>query len=87
MGTATISVCNKSLFLACFLYCFRNYRSVEVFTEIMPRIMRWVGHVALMGGERKVNIVLMGNPEGKRPLRRPRSRWENGMRMYLRETG
>jgi hypothetical protein len=87
MKTATMSDCNKSVFLACFLYCFRNYRSVEVFREIKPRRLRWVGHVARMGGERKENIVLMGNPEGKRPLRRPRRRWENGIRMYLREIG
>jgi hypothetical protein len=49
--------------------------------------MRWVGHVARMGDERKVYNVLMGNPEGKRPLERPRSRWEDGIRMDLREIG
>jgi hypothetical protein len=40
-----------------------------------------------MGEERKVYKVLAGNPEGKRPLGRPRRRWEDGMRMDLRETG
>jgi hypothetical protein len=40
-----------------------------------------------MGKERKVYKVLVGKPEGKRPLGRPRHRWENGVRMDLREIG
>jgi hypothetical protein len=40
-----------------------------------------------MGGERKVYKVLVGKPEGKRPLGRPRHRWEDGIRMYIREIG
>jgi hypothetical protein len=40
-----------------------------------------------MGEERKVYKVLVGKPEGKRPLRRPRHRWEDGIRIDLRETG
>jgi hypothetical protein len=51
------------------------------------RRMRWVGHVACMGEERKVYKVLVGKPEGKRPLGRPRRRWKDGIRMDLRETG
>jgi hypothetical protein len=43
--------------------------------------------VARMGEERKVYKVLVGKPEGKRPLGRPRRRWEYGVRMDLRETG
>jgi hypothetical protein len=50
-------------------------------------MMRWAEHVARMGGERKLYRVLVGNPEGKKPLRRPRSRWGYRMRMDLRETG
>jgi hypothetical protein len=38
-----------------------------------------------MGEERKVYKVLVGKPEGRRPLRRPRRRWEDGVRMVLRE--
>jgi hypothetical protein len=49
--------------------------------------MRWVGHVACMGEERKVYKVLVGKTEGKRPLKRMRCRWEDGIRMNLRETG
>jgi hypothetical protein len=51
------------------------------------RRMRWAGHVARMGEERKVYKVLMGKSEGKRPLGRPRRRWEDGIRMDLREIG
>jgi hypothetical protein len=40
-----------------------------------------------MVDERKVYRILMGKPEGKRPLRRPRRRWKNGIRMVLRENG
>jgi hypothetical protein len=49
--------------------------------------MRWAGHVARMGEDRNVYTVLMGKPEGKRPLGRPRRRWEDGIRMDLREIG
>jgi hypothetical protein len=43
--------------------------------------------VACMGEKRKVYKFLVGNPEGKRPLGRPRRRWEDGIRMDLREIG
>jgi hypothetical protein len=49
--------------------------------------MRWAGHVARMGEETKVYKVLVGNPEGKRPLGRPWRRWEDGIRMDLRDIG
>jgi hypothetical protein len=49
--------------------------------------MRWAGHVECVGEERNVYIVLMGKPGGKRPLGRPRRRWEDGIRMDLREIG
>jgi hypothetical protein len=47
--------------------------------------MKWAGHVACMGEESKVYKVLVGKPEGKIPLGRPRRRWEDGIRMDLRE--
>jgi hypothetical protein len=47
--------------------------------------MRWAGHVARKGQGRNVYRVLVGKPEGKRPLERPRHRWENGMKMDLGE--
>jgi hypothetical protein len=55
--------------------------------RIKSRRMRWAGHVARMGEERNVYRILMGKPEGKRRLGRPRRRWEDGIRMDLREIG
>jgi hypothetical protein len=49
--------------------------------------MRWAGHVANMGEERKAYKVLVGTPKGKRPLGRLRHRWKDGIRMDLREIG
>jgi hypothetical protein len=49
--------------------------------------MRWAGHVARLGEERKVYKVLVGKPKGKSPLGRSRCRWEDGIRMDLREIG
>jgi hypothetical protein len=63
------------------------YSSPEIIRQIKSRRMRWAGHVARMGEERKVYRVLVGKPEGKRPLGRQRHRWEHGIRMDLRETG
>jgi len=47
--------------------------------------MRWAGHVALMGERRDVYRVLVGKPEGNRPLERPRRRWEDNIKMDLQE--
>jgi hypothetical protein len=64
------------------LYSFpNNIRQIE------SRKMRWAGHVARIGEERNVYKVLVGKAEGKRPLGRLRRRWEDGMRMDLREIG
>ena len=49
--------------------------------------MRWAGHEARMEESRGVYRVLMGKPEGKRPLRRPRHRWEDKIKMDLQEIG
>jgi len=49
--------------------------------------MRWAGHVARMGEARVVYRVLLGKPEGKKPLGRPRCRWVNNIRMDLQEVG
>jgi hypothetical protein len=63
------------------------YFSPNIISQIKSRRMRWVGHVARMGEERNVYRVLVGKPEGKRPFRRPRRRWEDGIRKDLREPG
>jgi hypothetical protein len=49
--------------------------------------MRWAGHVARMVEGRGVYRVLVAKPEGKRPLGRPRRRWEDNIRMDLQEVG
>jgi hypothetical protein len=63
------------------------YSSPDIIRQIKSRTMRWAGHVALMGKTRKMYRVLVGKPEEKRPLGRPRRRWEDGIRIYLREIG
>ena len=54
---------------------------------IKSKRMRWAGHVARMGEERSVYRVLVGKPEGKRPLGRPRRRRVDNIRMVLQEVG
>jgi len=51
------------------------------------RRMRWAGHVARMGESSGIYRVLVGNPEGKRPLVRPRHRWEDNSKMDLQGVG
>jgi hypothetical protein len=54
---------------------------------VKSRRMRWAGHVARTGEDRGVHRVLVGKPEGKRPLGRPRRRWENNIKMNLQDVG
>jgi hypothetical protein len=63
------------------------YSSSNITGQIKSRRMRCVGHMVRMGGERKLYKILVGKPKGKRPLRRPRRRWEDGIRMNFREIG
>ena len=64
------------------LYC-----SPNIVRVIKSRRMRWTGHVARMGEEKGLYRVLVGKPEGKRPLGRPRRRWVDNIRMDLQEVG
>jgi len=64
------------------LYC-----SPNIVRVIKSRRMRWAGHVACMGEERGVYRFLVGKPEGRRPLGRPRRRWVDNIRMNLQEVG
>jgi hypothetical protein len=61
------------------------YSSPNVIRIIKCRRMRWAGHVALMGEKRNAYRLLGGNPEGKRPLGRPRRRWVDNIRLDLGE--
>jgi hypothetical protein len=63
------------------------YSSPNIIRQMKLRRMRWVGHVACMGEEKKVYRVLVGKPEGMKPHGKLRCRWEAGIRMGLREIG
>ena len=63
------------------------YSSPNIVRVMKSRIMRWAGHVAHMGEERGAYRVLMGKPEGRRPLGRPRHRWVDNIRIDLQEVG
>jgi hypothetical protein len=63
------------------------YSSPDIIRQIKSRRMWLAGHVARMGEKRKVNKVLVGKPEGRRPLGILRLRWEDGIGMDLREIG
>jgi hypothetical protein len=60
---------------------------LNIVRVIKSRVVRWVGHVAYMWEDRGVYGVLVGRPESKRPLGRPRHRWEDNIKMDLREIG
>ena len=61
------------------------YSLPNIVRVVKSRRMRWAGHVAHVGEGRGVHRVLVGKPEGKRPLGRPRRRWEDNIKMDLRE--
>jgi len=63
------------------------YSSPNIVWVIKWRRMRWVGHVECIGEERGMYRVLLGKPEGRRPLGRPRHRWVDNFRMVLQEVG
>jgi hypothetical protein len=63
------------------------YSSPSIVRVIKARRMRWTGHVAYMGEVRGAYNILVGRPEGRRPLRRPRRRWEDNIKIDLREIG
>ena len=63
------------------------YSLPNIVRVVKSRRMRWAGHVALMGEGRIVHRVLVEKPEGKRPLGRPRRRWEDNIDLDLQEVG
>jgi hypothetical protein len=63
------------------------YSSPRIIRIIKSRRMRWAGHVARMGEKRNAYRLLVGKPEGKRPLGRPRCTWVDNIRMDLGEVG
>jgi hypothetical protein len=63
------------------------YLSPDIIRQTKSKKMRWSGHVARMGEGRNLYRVLVGKPEGRRPLGRLRLRWEFGIKMDLEEIG
>jgi hypothetical protein len=63
------------------------YSSPNIVRVIKSRRMRWAGHVARMGERRGAYKVLVGKPEGRKSLGRPRRRWEDNIKTDLREVG
>jgi hypothetical protein len=63
------------------------YSLPDIIRQIKSRRMRWAGHVACMGEGRNVYRILVGKPEGKSPLERPRHKWEDGVKMDLMGIG
>jgi hypothetical protein len=63
------------------------YSLPNIVRVVKSRRMRWAGHVARIGEVRDVHRLLVGKPEGKRPLGRPRRRWEYNIKMDLEEVG
>jgi hypothetical protein len=63
------------------------YSSPTIIRVIKSRRMRWVGHVARMGEGRDIYRILVGRPEGRRPLGRPRRRLEDNIKIDLQEVG
>ena len=63
------------------------YSLSNIVRVVKSRRMRWAGHLALMGEGGGVHRVLVGKPEGKRPLGRPKHRWEDNIKMALQEVG
>jgi hypothetical protein len=64
-----------------------NLYSSPSITRVIKSRMIWAGHVARMGKKRNACRILVGKPEGKRPLGRPRRRWVDNIEMHLREVG
>jgi hypothetical protein len=63
------------------------YSSPNIIRMIKSRRVKWTGHVARMGKPRNAYRILVGKPEGKRPLGRSRCRWVDNIKMDLREIG
>jgi hypothetical protein len=63
------------------------YSSPNIIQVIKSRRLRWAGHVARMRAKRGAYRILVGKPEGRRPLGRPRRRWEDNIEMDLQQVG
>jgi hypothetical protein len=64
-----------------------GYIMPNIIRVIKSRRMRWAGHVAHFGEKRGAYRILVGTPEGRRPLERPRRRWEDNIKMDIQDVG
>jgi hypothetical protein len=71
----------------CIMMKFITRIILRILLGSLNQTMKWAGHVARMGEGRGIYRVLVGRPEGKKPLGRPRRRWENNIKVDLREIG
>ena len=63
------------------------YSSPNIITNLKSKRLRWAGHAARMMQSRNAHRAFVGKPEGKRPLGRPRRRWEDNIKMDWKEVG
>ena len=85
-----ISVCMYNVHKYIYIYIeeLSDLYSLPIIVRVVKSSrMRWAGHVVLMGEGRGVHRVLVRKPEEKRPLGRPRHRWEDNIKMDLQEVG
>jgi hypothetical protein len=84
-------VLHRPFSVAIVLYALHNEEVIDlssppnIIRVIKSRRMRWAGHVARMGEKTGAYRILVGRPEGRRPLGRPRRRWENNIKMDIQE--
>ena len=86
--TSTLSICLLDMVLKEWRKPYLAFTAVVLIMIVQlvkSRRMRWTGHVAHMGEGRGVHSILVGKPKGKRPLGRPRRRWEDNIKMDLQE--
>jgi hypothetical protein len=74
---------HRKIYISFSMLCRENF----IIRIIKSRRMSWAGHVARMGEKRNVYRLLVGKPEGKRPLGRPRRRWRDSIKIDLLEIG
>jgi hypothetical protein len=78
---------SSAVFFSISLQFYALYSSPSIIRVIKSRRLRWAGHVARMGERRGAYRALVGKREGRRPLGRTRRRWEDNIKMDLREVG
>jgi len=87
MHTRALSLCSFLSVRDQVSYPQKKTNKIAIFYILIYVFLRWAGHVPRVGEERGVYRILVGKPEGRRPLGRPRRRWVDNIRMDLQEVG